>query len=232
MRGGLALALLLVLRLNSRPHDALEALLSRLVLGRGDGLLGVRVAEAAARLAGLELRTHAGADTALVVLVGAALGSAIGVANTSAGDELATGAIAHILGSGRVADDAAAGSGSLLVVLVVLVLLLILRALLRLLCGLPRLACLLLGRCNRLLSIGVAEATACLAGLELRADARANTALVVLVCAALRCAISVANAPASYELAAGSVADVLGSGRVSDGQGRGGNCIVSVSGSR
>lgn len=229
MRGGLALALLLVLRLNSRPHDALEALLSRLVLGRGDGLLGVRVAEAAARLAGLELRTHAGADTALVVLVGAALGSAIGVANTSTGDELATGTIAHVLGSGRVADDAAAGSGSLLVVLV---LLLILRALLRLLCGLPRLACLLLGRCNRLLSIGVAEATACLAGLELRADARANTALVVLVCAALRCAISVANAPASYELAAGSVADVLGSGWVSDGQGRGGNCIVSVSGSR
>ena len=109
MRAGLAFALLLVLRLNSRPHDALEALLSRLVLGRGDGLLGVRVAEAAPRLAGLELRTHAGADTALVVLVGAALGSAIGVADAPASYELAAGSVADVLGSRRVSDGQGRG---------------------------------------------------------------------------------------------------------------------------
>lgn len=82
-------------------HESLGValVLLGLRLGLGDAGLGVLVDEAAARLAGLVGGTDAGADAALVVLVGAALGRAVGVRDTPAGDELRALAVADVLGT-------------------------------------------------------------------------------------------------------------------------------------
>lgn len=73
-----------------------------LLLGGSDGRLLVRIDEAAPGLAGLELRSLSGAHAGAAVLLRAARRGAVGVGHAPARDELLSGAVADVLGTGGV----------------------------------------------------------------------------------------------------------------------------------
>lgn len=90
----------------SQPHcqtNRLETLLLNLRLSSRDGSIGIGVREAAALLAVLLRRGNSRANALCgVVDLGAASGLAVGVSDTSAGDELGAVSAANVLGAGVV----------------------------------------------------------------------------------------------------------------------------------
>lgn len=101
------------------PDNPLEPLLLHLRLSRRNSSLGIGVLEAAAVLAGLELRCLGTADT-YTGGVGAAGGAAVCVGRAAAGDELGAVSGADVLSSCIVGGDGEGEGGDCVRVLVVL----------------------------------------------------------------------------------------------------------------